>query len=58
MRTNLRWPLAAAIVLLAGWASAQSTPNPALLILSKQDRTPCHRRSRHSAIRRTRPRGQ
>lgn len=39
MRLNLRWPLAAAIILLASWASAQPTPNPALLILSKQDRT-------------------
>ncbi len=39
MRTSLRWPLAVTIFLLAGWSSAQSTPNPALLILSKQDHT-------------------
>jgi len=39
MRLNPGWPLAAAAFLLAPWALAQSTPSPALLILSKTDHT-------------------
>jgi YVTN family beta-propeller protein len=39
MNAFLRIPLAAAFLFFAGWTSAQTTPNPALLILSKQDHT-------------------
>jgi YVTN family beta-propeller protein len=39
MRSRLCRGLAAALFLLASWSPAQSAPSPALLVLSKQDRT-------------------
>lgn len=37
MKTSSRWAPIAALLLAVSWAAAQTTPNPALLILSKQD---------------------
>jgi YVTN family beta-propeller protein len=39
MRSSVRWPLAVAAMMIAGRCWAQTTPNPALLVLSKQDHT-------------------
>ena len=39
MKSSVRWVLMAVVILVAGWCSAQTTPSPALLVLSKQDQT-------------------
>jgi YVTN family beta-propeller protein len=39
MRSKIHWLLAAAAFIVASYALAQSTPSPALLVLSKTDRT-------------------
>jgi YVTN family beta-propeller protein len=39
MKSKFPWPLAAAVFLLSSCSFAQTTPSPALLILSKQDHT-------------------
>lgn len=39
MKQTSRWMLGLSVALLAAYACAQTTPNPALLVLSKQDHT-------------------
>jgi YVTN family beta-propeller protein len=39
MKSSLRWPTAAILLLISNWAAAQMTPSPSLLILSKHDRS-------------------